>query len=533
MPWRGPEEPGEYPTLGYLVGEFIEASCAIPDGDYRGEPYLLTDEMWRFLLEFYRINPKTKRNKSGEWTLPFVYFRGAQLVRPQKWGKGPLSAAVVCAEAEGPVLFDGWDANGEPVGRPWATPWIQVTAASEDQTDNVWRALVPMIEESSLKADIPDTGETRINLAGGGKIEPVTAAHRSRLGQRITHAVQDESHSWWKANGGRKLADNQRRNLAGMNGRFMETSNAWDPTEASVAQDTAELDEPGVYRDDVDPPDELRFDNKKERAKILKIVYGDSWWVDLDRIEAECVALMKRDAAQAERFFGNRKQAQTGAPINLKKWGVCRDKGSTIVVPRRNLITVGVDGARFEDALGIVATDVELAHQWVLGVWEKPANAPDDYEHDFDEADGVMLEAFEMFDVWRVYIDPQYIDLLYDRWHGRWPNKIHKWYANRPTQAAWMVRNYIEAIHAGDLTIRDDEKERFTKHVKNARRRKVNVFDSQHRQMFTLAKEYPTSPLKMDLAMAGGISWEARRDAVAAGAKKRKRRKTSHGGVLV
>ena len=50
----------------------------------------------------------------------------------------------------GPVLFDGWDAQGEPVGKPWATPHIQITACSEEQTDNTWRALQPMIELGPL-----------------------------------------------------------------------------------------------------------------------------------------------------------------------------------------------------------------------------------------------------------------------------------------------------------------------------------------------------------------------------------------------
>jgi hypothetical protein len=88
---------------------------------------------------------------------------------------------------------DGWDANGEPVGRPWPTPHIQVTAVSEDQTDNVWRALQPMIELGDIAADIPDTGLTRINLPGR---RPDRAGHVgaiSRLGQRVTFAVQDQT----------------------------------------------------------------------------------------------------------------------------------------------------------------------------------------------------------------------------------------------------------------------------------------------------------------------------------------------------
>jgi hypothetical protein len=97
------------------------------------------------------------------------------LIRPQKWGKGPFSAALICAEAAGPVLpvFAGGELVG---GKAWETPWIQVTAVSEDQTDNVFRALLPMIQLSAkLNMEISDTGLTRVNLPGGGYIEPVTA----------------------------------------------------------------------------------------------------------------------------------------------------------------------------------------------------------------------------------------------------------------------------------------------------------------------------------------------------------------------
>jgi hypothetical protein len=135
--------------------------CAIPDGDRMGEPFILTDEQFRTYLHHYRIDP---------WASRFTHFRGTQLTRPQKWGKGPFAASWVCGEAhpESPVLFDGWDADGQPVGRPWATPHIQITAVSEDQTDNVFRALLPMIRLGALAADIPDTGLTRINFRPAG-----------------------------------------------------------------------------------------------------------------------------------------------------------------------------------------------------------------------------------------------------------------------------------------------------------------------------------------------------------------------------
>lgn len=511
MPWRGPAEPGEFPTLGHSVVAFVEAQCAIPDGEQRGHPYVLTDEMARFVLWLYRLDAHGK----------YVYGRGAQLVRPQKWGKGPFAAALICAEAQGPVVFAGWDAAGEPVGRPRSTAHIQVTAVSEDQADNVWRALVPMIELGSLGADIPDTGLTRVNLPGGGLIEPVTSSARSRLGQRITFAVQDETHSWTAHNGGRALADTQRRNLAGMGGRWLETTNAWDPREQSVAQQTAEAHEPGVYYDDVEPgAGSIR--NRRDRRRMTRKVYGDSWWVDLDRIDEEIEALLPRDAPQAERFFLNRKRAPEAAAFELGKWDAAADV--SVVVPDGSLVVVGIDGARFVDALAVIATDVVQAYQWVVGIWERPQDAGDDYEHPAHEIDGAVSELFERYEVWRCYVDPQWIDHLVDRWRGRWgATKVIAWHTNRPRQAAWMVRNYVAAVGAADL--RHDGDSVMRRHISNAVRSTVNVYDDQHRQMWVLSKETPDSAKKIDGAVAGALSWEARGDAIAAGATAATKRK--------
>jgi hypothetical protein len=506
MPWAGPNYPGEFPTLGYAVAELIQARCVIPDGDHVGEPYVLTNEMLRFLLFHYRVDPATGR---------FVYSRGSQLVRPQKWGKAPFTAAIVCAEADpdGPVLFAGWDARGEPVGRPWSTPWVQVAASSEDQTDNVWRALVPMIELGPLAAVLVDTGETRINLPGGGRIEPVTSSAQSRLGQRITLAVQDQTEGWTARNGGRALADTQRRNLAGIGGRFLESTNAWDPTEESVAQQTAEAGEPGVFHDDVDAgAGSVR--NKRERRRMLKRVYGDSWWIDLDRIDEEVVSLLERDPAQAERYFLNRKRAAADHAFDVERFAELELERE---VPEGAVVVVGVDGARFADALAVVATEVETGYQWPLGIWERPPNAPDEYEHPLDDVDEAVADAVDRFEVWRVYVDPQWIDKLVDLWRGRYGGRVFAWHTSRVRPTAWAVRSYAQAISAGDVAHSGDP--HFLRHVANARRRTVAVFDDDHRSLFVLSKDRPDSPRKIDAAMAAVLSWEARGDAIAAGAE--------------
>lgn len=526
MPWRGPEYPGEFPTLGYAVAQLIQEVCAIPDGPHMGKPFVLTDEQLATVLHHYRIDPETGR---------FVHFRGTQLVRPQKWGKGPFSAAVICAEAHpsGPVLFDGWDAAGEPVGRAFHTPHIQATAVSEDQVDNVFRALLPMIQLGALAADIPDTGLTRINLPGGGLIEPVTASARSRLGQRVTFVVQDQTESWVQANGGHALADNQRRGLAGMGGRFLSTPNAWDPVEDSVAQRTGESKVPGVYSDDVEPGNgSVR--NRAERRKMLKRVYGDAatkprpdaeWepWIDLDRIDGEIEALLEYDAAQAERWFLNRKLATEGAAFHFEAWLA---KAAKRHVAKDAVITVGIDGALYDDALAVVAAEVQSGFVWLVDMWEKPPDAGDSYEHPRAEVDQCVTDLFETYDVWRAYCDPQHIQGLIEGWQNRYGEKrlIH-WATYRKLPIAWAVRNLETAVSRTAQSRDDDGRpplthsgdERLTRHIQNSRKKNMTVLDDNERQMHTLSKPAFRSPLKIDGAMAAVLAWEALGDCIADG----------------
>jgi hypothetical protein len=494
-------------SFGYTVADWIEAHCVIPDGWRAGEPYVLTPEMREFLDRFYSVDERTGQ---------FVHRRGGQLIRPQKWGKGPFSAAIILAEALAPVV--PVLEYGKFRVRKWPKPWIQVTAVSEDQTVNVFSALIPMIALGPLAAEIPDSGLGRINLPSGGWIEPVTASARSRLGQRVTFCVEDETHSWLQSNGGWTLADNQRRNLAGMGGRFLETTNAFDPVEQSVAQRTFEAKAPGTLIDDAPAPaGSVR--SREERDVVLTAVYRDALvdrggWVDRDRIHTEIDALLEHDAAQAERFFLNRKLATEGAAFDFVRFRELRR--AKWYPPRGSIIVIGVDGARFEDALAIVATDVKTGFQWPLEIIERPEDALDDYEHDLARADGAMREAFERFVVWRVYIDPQRIEHLVEQWANRWGAKrVVEWLTYRPRAIAWAIREYEQAIGSGSVS--HDGNPVFERHVANARKRELTVRDDKERFMHTLSKDASRSPRKIDAAMAAVISWKARSDALEAG----------------
>lgn len=311
------------PAPLYITADWIERHCATPDEDNMGGLFVLPDEQAQFLLNHYTVKPTAVR---GQRATAFVFSR-SQLVRAQKWGKSPFVSAFVCLEAVGPVLFDGWAARGdkyrcsdhgcscgweydyiegEAMGRPWSRPLIQITATSEDQTGNTYDALRPMIGEGPLSRMIPRTGEAKITLPRNGLIEPVTSKANSRLGQRVTFVVQDETGIWTDANGMVHVARTQRRGLAGMGGRAIETTNAWDPSTNSVAQQTYESVEAHIHKDFRQPPAELRWTNKRHRNQILRYNYAGAPWVQIAEIERLVDEMMPSAPADAERFFGNR-----------------------------------------------------------------------------------------------------------------------------------------------------------------------------------------------------------------------------------
>lgn len=520
MPWRAPEYAGEFPTLGWQVGEWIEENCVIPDREFAGDPFVLTDEMWTFLVHHYRLKPDANPNA---WEVAWQYSR-SMLVRPQKWGKSPFIAAMICAEAVGPVVFAGWDASGEPIGRAWPTAIIQPTASSEDQTDNVYKALLPMIEMGPLSEVITDTGTTRINLPNGGWIEPVTSKALSRLGARVTFVPQDEPGTWPGGSQLEVVADTQYRGLAGTGGRAVLITNGWNLAENSVAQQLAESGDPDKYIDHVRAPASLSYTNKADRQRIHRIVYGDSalkldragnrvsGWVNLERIELDAGALVKRDPNQAARFFGNIPSMGSGAWLQPGQWESkleIRDR------PRSVPVCAGFDGSDVDDWTGIRLETFDQ-HQFTplyhgdtrRTIWN-PAIWPG-HRTPRGEVMAAWDDIFANYDVVRAYFDPPLYASEISHLQGKYGDKVViEWptYRVKPMHAA-LERMKTDILNPESEFTHDDCA--FTGiHVRNA------VERARSGNTYILGKA--SDQQKIDLAMSSTLAHEAVLDAIAAG----------------
>jgi hypothetical protein len=517
-------------SLGWRVADWCEEYLAQPDGDLAGDPFRFTDEQLDFVVRWFAVDDQ------GRWR-----YRRAQLVRPKGWGKSPLVAALGCAALGGPVVFDGFDAAGAPVGRPHPSPWVQLAGVSEDQTVNTMSLVLAMLRERDAASVMPglDLGLTRIFTARG-RLEPVTASAPSREGQRLTEAILDETQHWMTANGGHRLAATIRRNLAKMGGRSVETTNAWCPGEGSVAEVTAEyaakierglVRDPGLFTDHILAPADTDLRDEKSLRRGLKIVYGDATWIDLDRIVAE-VYDPGTHPADARRFYLNQITAAEDAWVSPQAWDKLADAG--LVLHDHDEIALGFDGSRTDDATALVACRIPDGALFLLHVQAAPTEATrrGEWEVDRDQVDGAVRQAFDRYDVAAMFSDVHPWESYVDAWSRDFGSGLRVKATERSAvgydmrsrgqQFTRAAEGFAAAIEDGE--IRHDGDATLREHIHNARRR-VNRFG------VTLGKEHRESNRKVDAAVAAVLARAARQEVLARGAR-RKRRGTGKVVVL-
>jgi hypothetical protein len=480
MPWRGPRYEGELPTLGWQVLRWGHTYLPSPaDSD---KPLTLTDEQARHVLDWFTLDPKTG---------VFIYRRDV-IERAKGWGKSPLVAFLSLAEFgaadeldAAPVIFDGWDANGEPVGRPWGTKgrppsWIQFAAVSEDQTDNTYGAIYELLTANDHKAAIAlgiDDGRTRLYLRGrSGQLEPVTASAGSREGQRVTFSVFDETHLWTSRNGGVRLAKTIRRNAAKMNGRTVETTNAPRLGEKSVAERSgqdAERGHAGILFYSRRPVQEPAPDwSDADLLGALDEAYGDAYWIDRQRLLRE-IRDPQTDWDDALEFYFNIRTVGTGHAIDPRRWD---ELAKPRDIPAGTPIGLGFDGSISEDETWLVACTAD-GYSWKLGRWARPKN-DDGWKVPRAEVHEAVANAFSRYRVGRMFYDPPKWWTEGEQWAAKYGKEVVLALdTNQARRFAPAVDRWRTAIREGSHT--HDGDAALADHVKAAYLKKVKLADAE------------------------------------------------------
>lgn len=546
MPWK-PSEPEEVPTLGWYVLDWMSEYLARPAvGEY--EPFVPYREQEDFILRWYEIDPRTGR---------FRYGRGL-LGRPRGWGKSPILGGLCIVEALADVVFDGWDADGQPVGRPWSTvrtPLVHVAAVSEDQTNNTWQPMVEMLAGPVIDA-YPgvEPFDTVVNLPRG-KIEKRTSSGRTVKGAPTTFAVLDQTEEWVPSNGGPALAQKIRTNTAKNGGRTIESPNAYIPGESSVAEKSAEtasaaregrtrLDAPILW-DHREAPPETDMTDRESLVRGLRVSYGDSsghpggcvlhdppcppGHVDL---EAQIAVIWDpaTDVQTARSDYLNQITHASDAWISQPTWSACLDIDA--VVSDGDVIVLGFDGSRGRakgkaDATALIGCRVVDGLMFEIRVWEQPDGpAGKDWTPNAIEVDAAVRGAFERWRVVGFYADPSGWGEHVARWEAKFGRQlkvratqsepIAVWPRGKTSNVGLAVEAMREAV--ANSEVKHDGAPALTRHVLNARRRAT-------RTGYLIFKAYPDSPDKIDAAYAAVMAWKARLDALALGIGNQKQRR--------
>jgi hypothetical protein len=547
------------PTLGPQLETFLTERAVFGPGSLQGQPARLDAEKRAALYRLYEVQPQGHRLQGRR-----LFKRGGL-----EWRKGMAKtefAAWVCfleLHPESPVRCDGFDAFGQPVGRPVVSPVIPMMAVTEEQVSELAYGVLKWIIEESPDADLFDTSLERIvRIDERGREDgfavPVSNAPGSRDGARTTFQHFDEPHRLILP----RHKDAHETMVANLEKRPLEdpwsfyTSTAGQPGQNSIEEDlhleaekidSGEISDPALFffarwagpeHRDILPRAATESEPAVSPAQALKnriAAVADATGPVGEYGPGQFEGIAKQwDRPKADQAYLERVWLNRWKKSNARMFDAIRIT-KELAKPGKRIsagafITLGFDGARFRDSTALVATEIPTGLQELIGLWERP-EAVESWEVDEQQVTDVLADAMRRFDVWKMYGDPPHWTETMGSWSGRWPDQIEEWWMNNRKRAAYAARAYKEAMDSGSVTFggTDDPDAEFQahsdfiRHLTNVGTKDTRLIDEEGVPLLIMAKPDGRMDQKIDAGAAGNLSWQARLDAIAAGAKPRKK----------
>jgi len=445
--------------------------------------------------------------------------------------------AICELHPEAPVRCDGFDARGNPVGRPVRSPYIPMMAVTEGQVEELAYGVVKYILENCADADLFDISKDRIvrlgaNGSNDGELVAVSNAPGSRDGARTTFQHFDEPHRLFMP----RHRDAHETMLQNLHKRQLEdpwtlyTSTAGQPGQGSI-QESLRSEAEKIANGDVSDPTLFFFsrwagDDHDDLSTLEKRIaavadatgpVGEWGAGQFERI-ARDYDREDVDKAYWERVWLNRWRQSGSQGFNMRKVeALCVDG----VIPDGAFVGVGFDGSRYNDATALVVTDLETGRQVCAGVWEHPENV-DEWEVPEDEVTEQVAELMDRFDVWRLYADPYYWTAAIAGWAERWPDRVVEWSTARKRAMAEACAAFDEAVESGAVSFGAGPfRDVLLRHMGNAARRYLTITDDKGQQLWVLQKREGRLADKIDASVAAVLSWRVFLDAKREGARPR------------
>lgn len=539
---------GQVCSLGYQVIDFLEEYACHGPGDVMGQPLNFANdpEVEDFIIRAYELDPETGRRKK----------RRAVYSAPKGRAKSETAGLVGVNESLGPARFDGWDASGQPVGRPVTSPFIRCLATEEKQAGNTFQNIAYIMGEWGPDTH-PDiyggiTGvrdyrrATALSLPDGGEAVLSTAGAASKDGGKETFLVPDEIHLYvtqelrdmyataLRNTGKRKHAEPWAL-LTTTACRLGEQS-VWEVLEKRFRLEQLGDDWLVHHRE---ARGKIDINDRERTIKQLRDVYGVAMDPELGWMLAEDVysdmhdPTVCRDEAEAARYFLNRSMSGSDAWIakvihdRQARPFVDKDDRPTEdakpwTVAEGSAIAIGFDGSLNDDSTVLRGCRMSDGFLFKLGVWEKPSGpVGDGWSVPRGEVLARIREVYRTYNVSRGYFDPHEwrsdIEELQLEMINEFSDRIGEDAAEAlvvpwPTTNYTSMSNALDRLHTGLVNgvVWHDRDLAASDHYGNA-------YTYKRGRLVLVRKENPNSSRKIDSVVGDALALEARADAITAG----------------
>jgi hypothetical protein len=522
VPWSGPLYDGHICSLGYGIVDWLQTYACHGPGDVMGQPldFAADPEVEDFLIRSYELDPETGRRKKRR----VVYSA------PKGRAKSETAGLVGVAEALADVRFDGWDADGQPVGRPVTSPFIRCLATEEKQAGNTFQNLAFVMGEWGPDAHPEIYGgitgvrdyrrATSLSLPDGGEAVLSTAGAASKDGGKETFLVPDEIHLYVTA----ELRDMYATALRNTGKRkhaepwALLTTTACRLGERSVWEVLEKRYRLGQLGDDWlvhhrEARGKIDINDRAHTLKQLRDVYGvamdpDTGWMLAEDVYSDMHdPTVCRDAAEAARYFLNRSMSGSDAWI-AKTVHERQTRDET--VEKGTPVALGFDGSLNDDTTVLRGCRMSDGFLFKIRSWPKPEGALGEaWSVPRNEVLTAIRKAHVDYDVVRGNYDP------------------HEWRSDVETLALelgedrvipWETRRDVamgaalDRLHTG-LTVGEvwhDKDPEAEDHYGNA-------YADRRRGQRLVRKENPNSSRKIDIVVGDALALEARAAAINGG----------------
>lgn len=493
---------------------------------HKGKPWKYTMEQARFLLWFYSVDLET-----GAFA-----FDSAVLQRLKGWGKDPFAATLSTSVLVGPLEFDHWGKDGQPVGRQVTDAWVQIAAVSLDQTKNTMKIFPGLIPAETRRHFGIQIGKQNVWARGdAAQVEAVTASPLAIEGGRPKLVIRAETQNWNSSNGGHDMAGAMEGNAAksenGAPARILDICNAYRPGEDSVGQrqregwddtqgeDAKTLDY-GLMYDSLEAPPEAPL-TAEAAAEVVEAVRGDSVWLDARGRIKKSILNPNNPASESRRKWYNQITAAEDSWTEPAEFDPLADP--EMVMEPGEEITLFLDCSKSDDATALMGCRLSDGHVFTVQMWQRPpGKRGDGWLAPREEVDAKVTEMHDRYRVVGFFGDPshtlddetmdRYWDPLFTDWDMRYRHQYRVWASgsagskskhshscmfdmsarDNAKQFANAVAYTLEEIKSAAFT--HDGDARLRRHVLNSRRYPVQGFVS-------ISKDSRESKNKIDLAI--------------------------------